>query len=180
MTRTEFNNLVVRISRKLYFQAYHFLKDQSASEDIVQDVFVKLWKMNETLGRYNSVEALASTMTRNICIDRIRKQKHTDNSGDNAFGLLPDNDLSPHEKIEQSETLLIIGNIIENLPETYREVVKLRDIEGYSYEEISEMTGLNINTLRVNLSRGRKIVRDDFIKYSNGHGKNQAAAGKVL
>ncbi len=166
MTRTEFNNLVIRISRKLYVQAYHFLKDQSASEDAVQEVFVKLWKMNESLDKYDSIEALASTMTRNFCIDQIRKRKHIDNAGENTFGPFLSDEPSPDEKMERSETLSIIWEIINNLPEAYKEVLRLRDIDGLSYEEISEKTSQNINTLRVNLSRGRKMVRDEFIKYS--------------
>ena len=57
--------------------------------------------------------------------------------------------------------------IINNLPQIYREIIQLRDIEELSYEEIAEKTGLNINTLRVNLSRARKIVREEYIKYNN-------------
>jgi RNA polymerase sigma factor (sigma-70 family) len=82
--------------------------------------------------------------------------------------------------MERSEIWSIIGSIIDSLPEAYREVLRLRDIEGFSYEEITEKTRLNINTLRVNLSRGRKMVRDEFIKYSNENRGNQGAAGKVL
>jgi RNA polymerase sigma factor (sigma-70 family) len=180
MTRTDFNNLVMKISRKLYVQAYHFLGDQSASEDAVQEVFVKLWKIRDSLDSYNSVEALANTMTRNYCIDQIRKQRFIDKSGESAFGLFLADEPSPHEVMERSEIWSIIGSIIDSLPEAYREVLRLRDIEGFSYEEITEKTRLNINTLRVNLSRGRKMVRDEFIKYSNENRGNQGAAGKVL
>ena len=54
--------------------------------------------------------------------------------------------------------------IINDLPGIYREIIQLRDIEELSYEEIAEKTGQNINTLRVNLSRARKNVRDEFKK----------------
>ena len=57
--------------------------------------------------------------------------------------------------------------IINNLPEMYREIIQLRDIEELSYDEIADKTGQNINTLRVNLSRARKIVRDEYKKHNN-------------
>ena len=57
--------------------------------------------------------------------------------------------------------------IINNLPDIYREIIQLRDIEELSYEEIAYKTGQNINTLRVSLSRARKLVRDEFKKYNN-------------
>ena len=80
MTRTEFDDLVRKIGRRLYGIAYRMLKDQEGSEDAVQEVMVKLWKMNTKLSGYESVEALATTMTKNHCIDIIRKQKHYVNS----------------------------------------------------------------------------------------------------
>ncbi len=76
MTRADFNNLVHTISRLLYGHAYRILKDQEGSEDAVQEVFVKLWKMNNRLNEYESVSALAVTMVKNYCIDQVRKRKH--------------------------------------------------------------------------------------------------------
>jgi RNA polymerase sigma factor (sigma-70 family) len=164
MTRDEFNNLVHSISRKLYGYAYRILRDQEGSEDAVQEVFVKLWKMKTRLDEYGSVEALAATMVKNYSIDLIRKQKHIGQNDKSQLAVYYDSEPSPHEKLERDETSLSIRRIINNLPEIYREIIQLRDIEELSYEEIAEKTGQNINTLRVNLSRARKIVRDEYKK----------------
>jgi RNA polymerase sigma-70 factor (ECF subfamily) len=166
MTRAEFDNLVHSTSRKLYGYAYRILRDQESSEDAVQEVFIKLWKMNTRLEEYISVEALAATMIKNYCIDQLRKQKHIEQD-DKSSLLHHDNEPSPHEKLERDEIYLLMRKIINNLPEIYREIIQLRDIEELSYEEIVELTGQNINTLRVNLSRARKIVREEYKKYNN-------------
>ncbi len=176
MTKTDFNNLVITIGRKLYGYAYRMLRDKEGSEDAVQEVFVKLWKMNTKLEEYESVEALAVTMVKNYCIDQIRKQKYIEPADSNSFSLYHDTEPSPQDKLESNETSALMHRIINDLPEIYREVIQLRDIEELSYEEIVEKTGQNINTLRVNLSRARKSVRDEFNKQSNEFRGNKTIA----
>lgn len=167
MTRAEFDNLVHSTSRKLYGYAYRILRDQEGSEDAVQEVFIKLWRMNSRLEEYESVEALAATMIKNYCIDQIRKQKHIGKYDMNPLTVYHDTEPSPYLKLERDETSRLMRRIINNLPPIYREIIQLRDIEELSYEEIAEKTGLNINTLRVNISRARKIVREEYIKYNH-------------
>jgi RNA polymerase sigma-70 factor (ECF subfamily) len=176
MTKTDFNNLVITLGRKLYGYAYRILRDKEGSEDAVQEVFVKLWKMNMKLDEYVSVEALAVTMVKNYCIDQIRKQKYIEPADSNSFSLYQDTEPSPQDKLERNETSALMHRIINDLPEIYREVIQLRDIEELSYEEIAEKTGQNINTLRVNLSRARKSVRDEFNKQSNEFRGNKTIA----
>jgi RNA polymerase sigma-70 factor (ECF subfamily) len=176
MIRIDFNKLVHTISRKLYAHAYRMLRDKEGSEDAVQEVFVKLWKMNTRLEEYESVEALAVTMVKNYCIDQIRKQKYIELGENGAFSLYHDSEPSPQEKLESKETSALMHRIINNLPEMYRDIIQLRDIEELTYEEIADKTGQNINTLRVNLSRARKSVRDEFKKYYNEFRGNKTIA----
>ncbi len=176
MRRADFNNLVYKISRLLYGHAYRILKDQAGSEDAVQEVFVKLWKMNTKLGEYESVNALAVTMVKNYCIDQLRKQKHMEPEKRDSFTLYHDPGPSPHEELERSETSEIMERIINRLPDIYREVIQLKDVEGLSYEVIAFKTGQNINTLRVNLSRARRMVREEFNKYNDEFRGNKTPA----
>jgi len=176
MTRTDFNDLVVNTGRKLYGYAYRILRDKEGSEDAVQEVFVKLWKMTTKLEEYESVEALALTMVKNYCIDQLRKQKYVEPADASSFSMFKDPEPTPQDKLERSETAVLIHRIINNLPVIYREIIQLRDIEELSYEEIAEKTGMNINTLRVNLSRARKSVRNEFKKHSNEFRGNKTIA----
>jgi len=176
MTKTDFNNLVISFGRKLYGYAFRILREKEGSEDAVQEVFVRLWKMNAKLDDYDSVEALAVTMVKNYCIDQLRRQKFVEPADEISFAAFHDPEPTPQDKLERSETADIMLRIINDLPGMYRDIIQMRDIEELSYEEIAEKTGLNINTLRVNLSRARKTVRDEFNKRSNEFRGNKTIA----
>jgi RNA polymerase sigma factor (sigma-70 family) len=165
MTRTEFDHLIKQQSRKLYGLAFRILRNQEEAEDVVQEIFIKLWKMGDKLDEYRSTDALAIAMTKNYCIDLLRKQKHLYSGDFSAADFQNFAAPSPQEQLENNESGEILNKIIEGLPETYRDVIKLKEIEGDSYEEIAEKTDQNINTLRVTLSRARKIIRDEYNKY---------------
>jgi len=179
MNRENFGILVQQSGRKLYAFAYRILRNQEEAEDVVQEIFLKLWNMRERLDDYRSIDALATTMTRNHCIDLIRKQKneYRRETDLNNFNLLAD---SPYDSLVLKESGKIIEGIIEKLPENIRVILQLHDIEGKSYEEIAEVTGHNINTLRVNISRARKTIRDEFNIFNNEKRGNQQADQKVL
>lgn len=165
MTRAWFNDTVNQLSRKLYCYAFRILQNQEEAEDTVQEIFIKLWKMGDKLNNYDSIDALAITMTKNHCIDQIRKKKiviNKDEIHQNYKDFILD---SPHEFMIRRESNEILHHIIENLPGTYRDIIVLREIEGFSYEEIADKTDQNINTLRVNLSRARKMIRDEYNKH---------------
>jgi RNA polymerase sigma-70 factor (ECF subfamily) len=167
MTRDDFNEYVRQQSRKLYGYAFRILRNQEEAEDAVQEVFIKLWKMKEKLDEYKSIDALATTVIKNYCIDQIRRQKNLQKTGTENLELNNIEFPSPHRLMEIKESTEIINNIIGNLEEKIRKVVRLREIEELSYEEISDITGLNINTLRVILSRARCTIRDEYNKYTN-------------
>lgn len=72
--------------------------------------------------------------------------------------------LTPHEKAEIHEHMQRINEMIAALPEKQRQVIHLRDVEGYSYNEICEILELDMNQVKVNLFRARNAVREKFIK----------------
>jgi RNA polymerase sigma-70 factor (family 1) len=180
MNRTEFDKLVHDLNRKLFGYAFRILRHQEEAEDAVQEVFIKLWKIREKLREYNSIEALATTMVKNYCIDQIRKQKNIQSSGDVSENRVNFVSPSPLDQMEMKESEAIIHKIIDTLPDLYKSVILLKDIEDRSYEEISELTNQNINTLRVNLSRARKFVRDEFNKFQYENRGFEKSSRKVL
>jgi RNA polymerase sigma factor (sigma-70 family) len=167
MIRSDFNELVSKQSRQLFSYAFRILGNREEAEDAVQEVFIKLWNMGEKIEEYSSIEALSVTMTRNYCIDQLRKRRFSDGLDQDHRNLLMASEPSPHEQMEIRESSDILYAIIAELPAIYREMAQMRDIEGFSYQEIAEKTQQNVNTIRVTLSRARKIIRDEFIKYQN-------------
>jgi len=165
MTRADFNDLVRQLNRNLYGYAFRILRNQEEAEDAVQEVFIKLWNMGRKLEEYKSIGALATTMIKNFCIDQIRKKKHFIQEESEGKDFQNPGSASPYELMESRESEDILYHIIDQLPDIYKDAIRLREMEGLSYEEIAEKTDQNINTLRVTLSRARKIVREEFNKY---------------
>jgi RNA polymerase sigma-70 factor (ECF subfamily) len=165
MTRADFNDLVRQLNRNLYGYAFRILRNQEEAEDAVQEVFIKLWNMGRKLEEYKSIGALATTMIKNFCIDQIRKKKHFIQEESEGKDFQNPGSASPYELMESRESEDILYHIIDQLPDIYKDAIRLRETEGLSYEDIAEKTDQNINTLRVTLSRARKIVREEFNKY---------------
>ena len=180
MTRVDFNDLVRQLNRNLYGLAFRILRNQEEAEDAVQDVFIKLWNMGGKIDEYKSIGALAATMTKNTCIDLIRKKKHIVQEGYEGMELSGQDNSSPYELMASRESEDILYHIIDQLPEIYKEVIKLREIDGMTYEEIADKTKQNINTLRVTLSRARKMIREEFNKYQYERRGTEEVNRKVL
>jgi RNA polymerase sigma-70 factor (ECF subfamily) len=123
--------------------------------------------MKDKLDVYESIDALATTMTKNYCIDQLRKQKNLSKTDINNLEWKSNDSPSPHRLMEISESDNLITAIIENLEEKYKVVVKMREFDDLSYEEIAEITGQNVNTLRVILSRARSYIREEYNNYTN-------------
>ena len=180
MVSGDFKIKVLPFSSKLLKISVHFLKDEDEGRDIVQDVMLKLWQKKEELDRVDNIEAYAMRMTRNRCLDVLRKKRIVPVDREEKFGaeqIAPD----IHSQIELSETAGQIRTLIGRLNGLQRKVMELRDIEQLSYKEIAEITNLKINAVRVNLSRARKKVRDEFLKMnSDGKKKNKTFAAKLF
>ena len=86
-----------------------------------------------------------------------------------------------HSNFEFSEAASLVKQLINQLPELQKNIMYLRDIEQLEYGEIAELTGLQINAIRVNLSRARKKVRDEYLKMNaNENYRNKKSITKFL
>lgn len=162
MTIEEFKIEVLPFKNKLFRMAFRILNSFQEAEDTVQEVYIRLWSKRKTLRDYRNIEALAMTITKNLSLDKLRL-KNSQNLRINDFNLV-ENEKKPDEKIELKDTVGRVKAIIDKLPELQRIIIQLRDIEGYEYEEIGKMLSIQTNSIRVNLSRARKKVRDELIK----------------
>ncbi len=152
--------------QKLYRLAVFMLRDKEEAEDILQDVFLKLWTNRHKLHAYTSVEAFAMTVTKNLCLDKLKasKRKHmVDVTGlDVGSG-----EATPYQSTELADSVSKVQNLLAGLPEQQKLILHLRDVEGCSYEEMEQITDLTVNNIRVILSRARKSIRDSFLKLEN-------------
>lgn len=165
MDISEFKMKILPLNGRLYHYAYLLLKDRSEAEDAVQEVCLKLWKIRESLEQYNSLEAFALKVTRNWCLDRIKAKKPLYIENYNPWFDKRAEDTDPHKALENTDHLDLLFSVMDKLPEQQRHIIQLREIENREYEEIAEILDMNVNAVRVNLSRARNKIREEMTKY---------------
>jgi RNA polymerase sigma-70 factor (family 1) len=165
MESKEFKKRILPLGQPLYRFAAGLLKDNHEAEDVVQDIFLKLWNMRNTMDKIKNINAFTHTMTRNACLDKL-KSRRIKYYNDSVAGIPepPVDDPDPESMTELKDSADRVKVLIGNLPEQQRSIIHLRDIDGYSYEEIAEIMNMEINTIRVALSRARRSVRESLIK----------------
>lgn len=164
MNLESFQSRVLPVKNKLYRFALRFLGNEDEAQDIVQEVFIRVWNGRDQMSEVQNWEAWCMRITKNLSLDRIRTltRKQTQPLED-GFAVVH-TALSPHESAEVTESMGRIAQIISSLPEKQRQVIHLRDVEGYSYNEICEIMELDMNQVKVNLFRARHAVREKMTK----------------
>ncbi len=164
MELEKFKSDVVPLRNKLQNVAKNMLANEVDAEDAVQETFLRLWNQRSQLSNHPNVGGFAMQTLKNICIDKLRAERHNVSlDGISIAG----NSITPYTFTEQQDSVLIIRNIIDSLPETQRHIITLRDVDGYELGEIAAIIGSEESTVRVNLSRARKTVRDKFLSMNN-------------
>jgi len=175
-----FSKRIIPVRPRLFRIARTYLSRPEDAEDIVQETLLKLWDRRHDLDRYESVESLAVQIVRNSCLDRIRSHGYSktgtaeDIAGKSAAGP------TPYQQAESSDNGGLLKKLISGLPEPQRLILHLRDVEEYSFEEIEAVTHLEINNIRVILSRARKKIREEYLKHHQYGTRDQGTAGPLL
>ncbi len=139
--------------------ARRLTRDDDRAEDLVQESMLKLWDMHLSLGAEDNIKALAITIIRNKYNDQWRHQR-LENGKALASEQEGDNGLAPEIKDEVE----LIKYIVEHLPTLQREIFRMKEIDGYESQEIIQITGCSAESLRQNLSRARRKIREEFIR----------------
>ncbi len=146
------------IKNKLFRFAMSMLKDEAEAEDVVQEVAIKLWKQRQDLEHIQNLEAWTMRLTRNLSIDKIRS-KHRRYEPLEKVMDLQEHRPSPAKQTELNDTMHQLKKKIQELPDKQRMVFQLRDIEGMTYQEISDTLDMPISQVKINLFRARQQVR---------------------
>jgi RNA polymerase sigma factor (sigma-70 family) len=177
MSPEEFRKIILPEGRRLYALAFRYLNNREEAEDMVQDVMLKLWAGRNEQRHYASPAAWCTTVTRNSCIDMLRKKRRLRLEEISDAIMMPETGGGLSGSSDTLEAVSMIGTIVSRMKEPYRSAVILRDMEGYSYEETAEIMKTNINALRTVLSRARKSIREEMERiYSYGTGKDKGTA----
>lgn len=159
MTEKEFNDCVNLYADNVYRFIVKNLKHEEDARDVVQASFEKMWLNREKVDNERSKSYLF-TVAYHQMIDLIRKNKRVKLEDDFSSSLQTTRE-------PQSEVKKLLNEALYRLSETQRSLVLLKDYEGYSYDEISEITSLSISQVKVYLHRARIQLKNYLVKPEN-------------
>ena len=162
MELKQFKIDVLPLRDKLLNYARKLTEDPSDAEDAVQEIMLKLWNMRQKLDEYQSIEALAMTMTHHLCMDIWRAKRPDSLSLEQVQA--PSQSATPERLLEEKDEFRLMRKIIDSLPTLQRTIIQMKDVQEYETEEIAEITGCSAEAIRSNLSRARKKGRDIYLQ----------------
>ena len=159
MDSTQFNANILSLSDKLFRLAKSMLRNTEAAQDAVQDLSMKLWEKRNSLDDVENVPAFTMRAMRNLCLDTIRKQGDEDELPAEFEFVAP----NPHQQAEHKDLADRVRDMIDQLPELQRTIIRMRDVEGMEISEIAYITSIKENAVTVNLSRARQKIREKIL-----------------
>jgi RNA polymerase sigma-70 factor (ECF subfamily) len=164
-----FNQLVLTYQDSAYNLAYRMLNDPDAAADVTQTAFIAAYRSLKTY-RGGSFRAWVLRMVTNACYDELRRRKRRPtvaleplNREDEEIespAWLADDRLSPEEAVQMREVENAITHCLQELPEDFRAVVIMVDVEGYDYNDVAQALGKPLGTIKSRLARARLRLRD--------------------
>ena len=146
-----FSQKVLPHSRKMFAVAYHLLQQSDEAEDVVQDVMVRLWPMRDKLPPDGQLLPYLLTVTRNLCIDRLRCRQYSISVEDEA---IDDDRLENRDRLRQTLQLMKL------LPPEQQKVLKLKVFQELENEQIARLLNIKEDYVRQQLSRARRRLKE--------------------
>jgi RNA polymerase sigma-70 factor (ECF subfamily) len=164
ITKQHDNHAFVQLFKKYYAPlcryAYTLIKANDTAEEIVNDVFLKIWKNKEVLQINTCIQGYLIRATRNLAIDHLRKAQRQRGRAEEIIGdFEAQGYASPIERLIGQETQAIIEATIEAMPKQCKLVFRMSRDKGMTYPEIAQDLNLHIKTIETHMSRSLKILR---------------------
>lgn len=169
-----FDQLVIKHKDKLFNMVYWLLGDYQEANDCSQEIFIKVLKSIKKFRFESSFSTWLYRIAINTCKNRLKSSayrwkkktvplENPESSKDGNLSYeIQNGSLSPANQLEKKERLVMIQKAINALSEEQNRVIVLRDIQGLSYQEISDVTGLNLGTVKSRLARARTALRKNL------------------
>jgi RNA polymerase sigma-70 factor (ECF subfamily) len=172
-----FEQLVDRYEDKVYRLAFRFVRNETDAKEIVQDTFLSIWRKLDTFKGDAQFGSWVYRVAANAALMRLRSQRrHPEVSTEelpvdflDTYGHLPTSGDNwarrPDDELQSDELRRRIQSAVDELPEIYRTVFLIRDVEGLSTEETAEVLGISIPTVKTRLHRARLALRETISRY---------------
>lgn len=159
-----FEELIRQYEKKVYTLCFRMCGNSEDAKEAAQDAFLALWRGIDRFRQESSLSTWIYRLATNACIDTLRRRKKQSGSvsvdDEELFVDAVDTSPQPQETVEHRETQKLLQEGLSALPEEYRKVLILREIEGLSYTEIAESASIELGTVKSRISRGRSLLRN--------------------
>jgi RNA polymerase sigma-70 factor (ECF subfamily) len=167
-----FDRLVEQYSPRVYALAYRMIGSAEDAQDIAQEAFVRVY---HALPRYKGEAAFSTWLYRivtNVCYDELKRRKRRpatfsemeSDEGEARIDTLPGGGESPEDAALRRERQRTVQQAITTLPEHFRAVLVLYDLQGFSYQEIADILRQNVGTVKSRLNRARNLLREKLLE----------------
>lgn len=160
-----FEKLIFDYQKKVFNLCYRYLENYHDASELAQEVFIKVYKSIDSFKGESSLSTWIYKIAASACIDELRRRKRRimpieDYDHINKKSELTDNHFSPHEQYEKNEVKREIQEAISQLSEEYKTAIILRDIQGFSYDEIASIVGIPLGTVKSRIKRARNAIKE--------------------
>lgn len=164
-----FSELITPYEEKMFHYAYRMLQDEQDAQDAAQEAFLRAWTHLSGFGGKSSFSTWLYTILNRICLDILRKKKrrgeqtqvsiYQSNAEDEYEIQIEDTAPGPYENTQKKAAQEMFYKALNELSEEHRQVIVLRDIEGFDYDKIADITDTSLGTVKSRLSRARLSLR---------------------
>lgn len=163
---TAFSHFYHLFYTRLCYFAEGLIADQTAAEDIVEEVFVKLWNKRGNFETEKNIRAFLFISTKNACLDFLRHERSVEQSREAWQYLAADQEDYVLNRIIESEVITTIYDAIERLPTKCRKIFKMSYLDSMKNQEIATRLGISVNTVKNQKVRALQLLRIQLFKNS--------------
>lgn len=153
-------DILLAYKDKFYRFALRLTGNEFDAEDIMQELAIKIWKKGEDFNQLNNKEAWCMAVTRNLAIDKIRHNKIRQHENLDTVYDISSNIKTPEKQVESTDMMGKIKALINSMPENYKTVIQLREIEEMSYKEIADIMNIDLPKVKIYIFRARKLLQN--------------------
>jgi RNA polymerase sigma-70 factor (ECF subfamily) len=165
-----FSKIIEKYKDKTFNYVYSQVKDYDEALDITQEIFIMTIEALRSFRRESKFSTWFYSIMVNYCKNYRKKNSRynivsiNSSRGDDEYDMqLPDERENPENDVIMSDSLRIVKDEINKLPDDYREILLLRDIQGLSYNEIADILDISLSNVKVRIHRGREFLKNRLL-----------------
>ena len=153
-----FEEIYTRHSPRVYAYCRRYLGNREEAEDVFQETFIRFYNSSRQQREMTNLAAFLLKIARNQCLNYLRENRRNARYDDEIY-------VNRDNREEQDELLNLVKMAIELLPDEYKEIFIMREYNGLKYNDIAEITGISINTVKIKIFRARERIRQILQPY---------------